>query len=74
MDLKSIRKSQDGLQAVNALSLAFSRNFYKYKILFFFFFNFFPLYFYGFLCIYLCRPPEASTRYCAIPGGYPPED
>ncbi len=35
---------------------------------------FFPIYFYGFLCIcttYLCRPSEASTRYCVIPGGYP---
>ncbi len=24
--------------------------------------------------MYLCRPSEASTRYCAIPGGYPPQD
>jgi hypothetical protein len=23
---------------------------------------------------YLCRPSEASTRYCVIPGGYPPQD
>ncbi len=23
---------------------------------------------------YLCRPSEASTWYCAIPGGYPPQD
>ncbi len=32
---------------------------------------------YIFLCIltlYLCRPSEASTRYCAIPGGCPPQD
>ncbi len=34
------------------------------------------LYLKGFLCIcmYLCRPSEASTRYCVIPGGYPPQD
>ncbi len=24
--------------------------------------------------MYLCRPSEASTRYCVIPGGYPPQD
>ncbi len=24
--------------------------------------------------VYLCRPSEASTRYCAIPGGYSPQD
>jgi hypothetical protein len=24
--------------------------------------------------VYLCRPSEASTRYCVIPGGYPPQD
>ncbi len=24
--------------------------------------------------VYLCRPSEASTWYCVIPGGYPPED
>jgi hypothetical protein len=23
---------------------------------------------------YLRRPSEASTRYCVIPGGYPPQD
>ncbi len=23
---------------------------------------------------YLCRPSEASTQFCAIPGGYPPQD
>ncbi len=23
---------------------------------------------------YLCRPSEASTWYCVIPGGYPPQD
>ncbi len=23
---------------------------------------------------YLCRPSEASTRFCVIPGGYPPQD
>jgi hypothetical protein len=23
--------------------------------------------------MYLCRPSEASTRYCVIPGGYPPQ-
>ncbi len=23
---------------------------------------------------YLCRPSEASTRYCVIPSGYPPRD
>jgi hypothetical protein len=27
-----------------------------------------------FVYMYLCRPSEASTRYCAIPGGYPPQD
>ncbi len=26
------------------------------------------------LYMYLCRPSEASTRYCVIPGGYPPQD
>ncbi len=38
--------------------------------------HFFFLYiFRGFVCIvYLCRPSEASTQYCAIPGGYPPQD
>jgi hypothetical protein len=24
--------------------------------------------------MYLCRPSEASTRYCVIPGGNPPQD
>jgi hypothetical protein len=24
--------------------------------------------------MYLCRPSEASTRFCVIPGGYPPQD
>ncbi len=24
--------------------------------------------------MYLCRPSEASTWYCVIPGGYPPQD
>ncbi len=24
--------------------------------------------------VYLCRPPEASTWYCVIRGGYPPQD
>ncbi len=24
--------------------------------------------------MYLCCPSEASTRYCVIPGGYPPQD
>jgi hypothetical protein len=23
---------------------------------------------------YLCRPSEASTWFCVIPGGYPPQD
>ncbi len=23
---------------------------------------------------HLCRPSEASTQFCAIPGGYPPQD
>ncbi len=27
-----------------------------------------------FVYIYLCHPSEASTRYCVIPGGYPPQD
>jgi hypothetical protein len=27
-----------------------------------------------FVYMYLCRPSEASTRYCAIPAGYPPQD
>jgi hypothetical protein len=27
-----------------------------------------------FVYMYLCRPSEASTRYCVIPGGYPPQD
>ncbi len=41
----------------------------------FFFFFFFPYIFLGiFVYMYLCRPSEASTRYCVIPGGYPPQD
>ncbi len=37
---------------------------------------FFSYIFLGFFCVYmyLCRPSEASTRYCVIPGGYPPQD
>ncbi len=35
-------------------------------------------FFFIFLCVfvymYLCRPSEASTQYCAIRGGYPPQD
>jgi hypothetical protein len=34
------------------------------------------LYIFGGFCVYvlyLCRPSEASTRYCVIPGGYPPQ-
>ncbi len=27
-----------------------------------------------FVYMYLCHPSEASTRYCVIPGGYPPQD
>ncbi len=36
----------------------------------------FPIYFFVVFCVYmyLCRPSEASTRYCVIPGGYPPQD
>jgi hypothetical protein len=39
--------------------------------------NFFSFIFLGFFCVcteYLCRHLVASTRYCAIPGGYPPQD
>ncbi len=41
------------------------------------FFFFFSYIFFGvLLCIYiyLCRPSEASTQYCVIPGGDPPQD
>ncbi len=36
----------------------------------------FPIYFLGVFVYteYLCCPSEASTRYCVIPGGYPPQD
>ncbi len=27
-----------------------------------------------FVYMYLCRPSEASTWYCVIPGGHPPQD
>jgi hypothetical protein len=38
-------------------------------------FFFFPYIFLGFFVyMYLCRPSEASTRYCVIPGGHPPQD
>jgi hypothetical protein len=34
---------------------------------------FFPFIFLGFFVyMFLCRPSEASTRYCVIQGGYPP--
>jgi hypothetical protein len=37
--------------------------------------EFFLYAFIDFLCILeLCRPSEASTWYCPIPGGYPPQD
>jgi hypothetical protein len=38
--------------------------------------DFFFLYIFIGFCVYvyLCRPSEASTRYCVIPGGYPPQD
>ncbi len=40
-----------------------------------FFFFFFLYIFWVFVYIvYLCRPSEASTWYCVIPGGYPPQD
>jgi hypothetical protein len=37
---------------------------------------FFLYIFLGFFVLteYLCRPLEASTEYCVIPGGYPPQD
>ncbi len=37
---------------------------------------FFSYIFLGFFVLteYLCRPLEASTGYCVIPGGYPPQD
>ncbi len=39
------------------------------------FFYFYSYIFLGvFVYMYLCRPSEASTRYCVIPGGYPPQD
>ncbi len=40
----------------------------------------FPFYFFSFrflwvfVYLYLCRPSEASTWYCVIQGGYPPQD
>jgi hypothetical protein len=38
-------------------------------------YSFFFLFFKGFFVyMYLCRPSEASTQYCVIPGGYPPQD
>ncbi len=36
------------------------------------FFSF--IFWWVFVYMYLCRPSEASTRYCVIPGGYPPQD
>jgi hypothetical protein len=36
--------------------------------------NFFPIYFQGFLCICTSVAPQRRTRYCVIPGGYPPQD
>ncbi len=38
--------------------------------------DFFSYIFLGFFVYmdYLCLPSEASTRYCVIPGGYPPQD
>jgi hypothetical protein len=36
-----------------------------------FFFSF--IFLWVFVYMYLCRPSEASTRCCAIPGGYPPQ-
>jgi hypothetical protein len=38
------------------------------------FFSFIFLWVFVYMYMYLCRPSEASTRYCAIPGGYPPQD
>ncbi len=38
---------------------------------------FFSLYIFRSFCVqymYLCRPSEASSRYCVIPGGYPPQE
>jgi hypothetical protein len=39
----------------------------------FFFFSFIFLGVFVYI-VYLCRPPEASTWCCVIPGGYPPQD
>ncbi len=39
----------------------------------YFFFSFIFLWVFVYI-VYLCRPSEASTWYCVIPGGYPPQD
>jgi hypothetical protein len=42
----------------------------KFNCVIFFFLYIFRFFVYT---VYLCRPSEASTQYCVIPGGYPPQ-
>ncbi len=43
----------------------------SFNVWFFFSYIFLGVFVY---IVYLCRPSEASTWYCVIPGGYPPQN
>ncbi len=70
MKRKEISSSAPGLRMMTLRECHVDRPF-PVTYLGFFSFIFFLL---VFVYMYLCRPSEASTRYCVIPGGNPPQD
>jgi hypothetical protein len=69
---KFVQKASCHRRAANLCTRTMCYKAVSCHVLLIFFFSYIFLGF--FVYMYLCRPSEASTWYCVIPGGYPPQD